>query len=90
MTIVRVPRQFMSYTDQQKLHATEGSSVVEVLTNLTKRFPDLVGPVFTDDLYPLPFVGLFVDGIAVTSEQDRHRPLGSNAKLILINAVAGG
>lgn len=80
----------MIYTEQQKLHTTEGSSIVDVLTNLTRRFPDLIGPVFTDDLYPLPFVGLFVDGMPVTSEHDRHRPLYSNAQIILINAVAGG
>jgi len=51
---------------------------------------DLIGPVFSEDLYPLPFVGLFVDGRPVTSEHDRRCPLDSNAQLILINAVAGG
>jgi hypothetical protein len=80
----------MPYTDHHKTHTTDGLCVRDVLNNLTARFPDLIGPVFSEDLHPLPFVGLFVDGMPVTSEHDRHRPLNSNAQLILINAVAGG
>jgi hypothetical protein len=80
----------MPYTNQHKTHAAEVLCVNDVLSNLTVRFPDLIGPVFSEDLYPLPFVGLFVDGVRVTSEHDRRCPLGSNAQLILINAVAGG
>jgi hypothetical protein len=80
----------MSYTNQHKTHDTEGLCVNDVLSNLTTRFPDLIGPVFSEDLYPLPFVGLFLDGVPVTSEQDRRCPLDSKAQLILINAVAGG
>jgi hypothetical protein len=80
----------MPYTDQHKTHVTEGLCVSDVLNNLTTRFPDLIGPVFSEDLYPLPFVGLFVNGMPVTSEYDRRSPLDTNAQLILINAVAGG
>lgn len=90
MAVVHFPRQFMRYTNQHKTHTTEGSCVSDVLNNLIAQFPGLVGPVFTEDLHPLPFVGLFVDGKPVTSEHDRSRPLESNAQLILINAVAGG
>ena len=90
MAVVHFPRQFMPYTNQHKTHAAEGLCVNDVLRNLTVQFPDLIGPVFSEDLYPLPFVGLFVDGVHVTSEHDRRCPLGSNAQLILINAVAGG
>jgi hypothetical protein len=90
MAIVHFPRQFMRYTKQNKTHTTEGSCVNDVLNNLITRFPGLVGPLFTEDLNPLPFVGLYVDGKPVTNEHDRRRPLESNAQLILINAVAGG
>ncbi|KEX94383.1 hypothetical protein HA62_07980 [Pseudomonas putida] len=90
MAVVHFHRQFMSYTNQHKTHTTEGSCVSDVLNNLTAHYPDLIGPVFTADLHPLPFVGLFVDGMSVTSEHDRLRPLDSNAQLILISAVAGG
>jgi len=90
MAVVHFPRQFMHYAEQHKTHVTEGLCVSDVLNNLTARFPDLIGPVFSEDLYPLPFVGLFVDGMPVTNEHDRHCPLDSNAQLILINAVAGG
>jgi len=90
MAVVHFPRQFMSYTNQLKTLAIEGVCVSDVLSNLTARFLDLIGPVFSEDLYPLPFVGLFVDGIPVTSEHDRRSPLDRNAQLILINAVAGG
>jgi|GEM_PF-7093068 len=90
MPVIHFPRQFLPFTDQHKTYITEGSCVNDVLSNLAVRFPDLIGPVFSEDLYPLPFVGLFVDGKPVTSEYDRHRPLNSNAQLILINAVAGG
>lgn len=90
MVVVHFPRQFLPYTDHHKTHVTEGLCVCDVLNNLAIRFPDLIGPVFSEDLYPLPFVGLFVDGMPVSSEHDRFRPLESNAQLILINAVAGG
>ncbi|WP_248751752.1 MoaD/ThiS family protein [Pseudomonas sp. MWU15-20650] len=90
MAVVHFPRQFMPYTDQHKTHVAEGVCVNDVLGNLTTRFPALIGPVFSEDLHPLPFVGLFVNGMPVMSEQDRGRPLDSNAQLILINAVAGG
>lgn len=90
MTVVHFPRQFLIYTDQHKTHTTEGLCVNDVLNNLTARFPDLIGPVFSKDLYPLPFVGLFVNGMPMTSENDRRCPLDGNAQLILISAVAGG
>ena len=90
MPVVHFPRQFMPYTDQNKTHTTDGSCVSDILNNLTLRFPDLIGQVFSQELHPLPFVGLFVNGLPITSEHDRRRPLDSNAELILINAVAGG
>lgn len=90
MAVVHFPRQFMSYTDQHKKYSTEGLCVSDVLKNLTARFPDLIGPVFSEDLYPLPFVGLFIDGMPITSERDRLSYLERDAQLILVNAVAGG
>ena len=83
MAVVHFPRQFMSYTEQHKTHVTEGLCVSDVLNNLTARFPDLIGPVFSEDLYPLPFVGLFVDGMPVTSEHDRRCPPVSYTHLTL-------
>ncbi|MNF48449.1 hypothetical protein D3C81_747980 [compost metagenome] len=90
MVVIHFPRQFMPYTDQHKTYVTEGLCINDVLRKLTARFPGLIGPVFSEDLYPLPFVGLFVDGIPVASEHHRHCPLNSNVHLILVNAVAGG
>lgn len=90
MVVIHFPRQFMPYTDQHKTYATEGSCINDVLHKLTARFPSLIGPVFSEDLYPLPFVGLFVDGVPVTSEHLHYCPLNGNAHLVLVNAVAGG
>lgn len=90
MAIVHFPRQFMSYTDQYKTHCVEGFSLSEVLKNLTVQFPALIGPVFSQDLHPLPFVGLFVNGQLVANEHDYPSPLDRNSQLVIINAVAGG
>lgn len=90
MALVHFPRQFLRYTKQHKTYPAEGLCLSDVINNLIVQFPDLVGPVFTEDLQPLPFVGIFVDGNPVTCEHDRSRPLESSAQLILINAVAGG
>ncbi len=90
MTIVHFPRQFRLYTDHHKKHLIDGSCVRDVIQNLVNQFPELIGPVFSQDLHPLPFVGLFLDGQPVVSEQDLRLSVNSNANLILINAVAGG
>ncbi len=90
MVVIHFPRQFMPYTDQHKTYITEGLCINDVLRNLTARFPGLIGPVFSENLCPLPFVGLFVDGMSVASEHHRHCPLNGNSHLILVNAVAGG
>lgn len=90
MATIKFPRQFLSYTEQRKTHTIEGSCVEDLLSRLTTRFPLLIGPVFSDELEPQPFVGLFVDNRPVITEEDRRCLLGSDAQLILISAVAGG
>ena len=90
MAHVHFPRQFLPFTDQNKEHVTEGICIADVLKNLTARFPELIGPVFSEDLYPLPFVGLFVNGMPVTTEDERRAPLETDSQIVLINAVAGG
>lgn len=90
MPTVRIPRQFQIYTKKVKLLTLKGASLREVLVNLTQGYPALIGPVFSNDLQPLPFVGLFIDGSIVEGDIDFINALRDDAELVIINAVAGG
>lgn len=90
MPIVRLPRQLQKHTDHVHLHKFDGTSVNELINSLTKKYPALIGPVFSSDLQPAPFIGLFINGSMIDCEAAFLAPLPPHAELVIINAVAGG
>ena len=90
MTTIDFPRQLRRFTEQHQYYESFGCSLHDVLKDLTARFPELIGTVFSEAFRPLPFIALFVDEMAITTDADLTAPLRDGARITLLNAVAGG
>ena len=73
---VMIPTALRSYAEDTESVSIEGDSAVEVLKNLTERFPKLRPHLFSDDGQLRNFVNVFVNGEGIRFQEGADRPVG--------------
>ena len=82
MTTVRIPPTLRAAVGGQREVPAVGTTVGEVLDDLTSRFPGLDGQ--------LKFANVYVDGEDIRTLDDLETPVREGATVILLPAMAGG
>jgi len=89
MPIVRIPPILRPEAGNHRQVELAGSTVREVLENLTATYPSLRDRIFAGDELP-QFLNVFVDGADVRLADGLQTPVSEGATVILLPAVAGG
>ncbi len=82
MSVVRIPPTLRTATGGAREVPAAGSTVADVLDDLTSRFPALEGQ--------LQFANVYVDGEDIRTLDELNTPVREGATIILLPAMAGG
>lgn len=87
---VYIPTPFRRLAGNQVYVQVEGSTVAEVLNNLSDRFPSLKDMIF-DDSYEVPgHINIYVNNHEIHSLNGKETPLSDGDEVAVIPAIAGG
>ena len=89
MSVVRVPPVLRPEAGGAKEVEASGSTVRELLEDLSARLPALGSRVFGEGEIR-PFVNVYVDGEDVRTRDGLETPVREGATVILLPAMAGG
>jgi molybdopterin synthase sulfur carrier subunit len=89
MANVRIPPILRPEAGDNRQLELPGETVREVLESLVTAYPSLRDRIFEGDGLP-QFLNVFVDGSDVRLFDGLETPVGPDATLILLPAVAGG
>jgi molybdopterin converting factor small subunit len=90
MPTLRIPTPLRPYTAGASELAVQGSTVAEVLTDLTARYPDLRQHLFTEAGELRAFVNLFVNDEDVRFLDGAATTLDEDDRLMILPSIAGG
>ena len=90
MSIVRIPPTLREEAGGEREVLAEGSTVREVLDDLTGRFPELRTQLFNGDEEIAPFVNVYLEGEDVRTLDGLDTPVREGQTVILLPAMAGG
>jgi molybdopterin converting factor small subunit len=90
MPVLRIPTPLRAYTDGKSEVAVSGSSISEVLADLTTQYPALRPHLFNEGGDLRPFVNLFVGESNIKDLQGVDTPIKDGEKIMLIPSIAGG
>ena len=90
MPVLRIPTPLRAYTEGKSEVAVSGSSISEVLTDLTAQYPALKPHLFNEGGDLRPFVNLFVGENNIKDLQGVDTPIKDGEKIMLIPSIAGG
>ena len=89
MTRVRIPPTLRRDTGGAREVGANGTTVREVLEDLTEQFPALREAIYEDgDI--APFVNVYVGGEDVRTLEGAETPVREGTTVILLPAMAGG
>jgi molybdopterin synthase sulfur carrier subunit len=86
---VRIPPILRSEAGNHRNVEAEGGTVREVLENLVETYPTLRERIFEGEELP-QFLNVFIDGTDVRLNDGLETPVGADATVVLLPAVAGG
>ena len=89
MTVVRVPPVLRSEAGGVRELQADGTTVREVMEDLTRRVPALGTRIYSDGELQ-PFVNVYVDGEDVRTRDGLDTPVRDSSTVILLPAMAGG
>ena len=89
MSTVRVPPVLREEAGGAREVEAEGTTVRELLEDLTERVPELGAKVY-DGAEIQPYVNVYVDGEDVRTSGGLDAPVRENATVVLLPAMAGG
>jgi MoaD family protein len=87
---VLLPTPLRSYTEHQPAVSLAGTTVGEVLSELTTRYPSLHRHLFTDDGKLRSYVNVYVNDQDIRYLQKEQTPLEDNDTVSIIPSIAGG
>jgi molybdopterin converting factor small subunit len=90
MSTVRIPPVLRVSTGGQKLVASGGTTVGEVLTTLVATHPGLGGQLFSSDGDLNRFMNIFVNDTDIRHLQILATPVTEMDTIVLLPAMAGG
>jgi sulfur-carrier protein len=86
---VRIPPTLRAETEGAREVEASGSTVRELLDDLTRRFPALRGQLLEEDDLA-PFVNVYLEGEDVRTKYGLETPVDEASTIILLPAMAGG
>lgn len=89
MSVVRVPPVLRSEAGGEREVEASGSTVRELLEDLSSRMPALGSKVYGEGEIQ-SFVNVYVDGEDVRTRDGLDTPVRNNSTVILLPAMAGG
>jgi molybdopterin synthase sulfur carrier subunit len=89
VTVVRIPPTLRAETGGERQVEAEGSTVRDVLEDLTQRFPALRDRLWENGDVA-PFVNVYVGGEDVRTRDGIDTPVSAGQTVILLPAMAGG
>lgn len=89
MSVIRVPPVLRTEAGGAREVEATGSTVRELLDDLTNRMPALGARVYEGGVIQ-PFVNVYVDGEDVRTREGLDTPVRDSSTVILLPAMAGG
>jgi molybdopterin synthase sulfur carrier subunit len=89
VSVVRVPPVLRTESGGAREVEASGSTLRELLEDLTTRVPDLGSRVYADGELQT-YVNVYVDGEDVRTRDGLDTPVGETSTVILLPAMAGG
>ena len=90
MTVaVRIPPTLRAEVGGARLLEASGSTVAEVLRDITERYPAL-GAQLLEDGELASYVNVYVDGEDIRTREGTETTVAEGEQLILLPAMAGG
>src|SRR5437016_4263755 len=90
MAKVRIPAPLRKLTGDQRVVQASGTTLVDLVEDLERRFPGMRARLVDGDGRVHSFVNIFVDDQDVRFLQGLATPLGEEAEVAIIPAMAGG
>jgi molybdopterin converting factor small subunit len=90
MPVLRIPTPLRPYTDGQSEVPVSGATVLDALSDLTRRYPAIKQHLLKENGDLRPFVNLFKGPENVSDLQGLQTPLSADDRLRIIPSIAGG
>ena len=90
MAAIRIPTPLRAYAEGQAQVTVTGTTVGEVLADLTRQHPGLKQHLFSEAGELRPFVNLYLNDEDVRYLGGVNTPISENDLLKLIPSIAGG
>jgi len=87
---VLIPTPLRQYTGKQASVELAATTVAEMLSALTARFPDLRKQLFTDDGKLRRFVNVYVNDEDIRYLEQENTPVKQGDTVSIVPSVAGG
>lgn len=87
---VQIPGPLRVHTEQQSKVQSEGSTVGEVLQNLSSQYPGISGQLYESNGSVRRFINLFVNGEDIRSKDGLDTTVNEGDKIGILPAMAGG
>lgn len=89
-TKILIPTPLRPYTDKQEAVEAAGSTIGELLTDLTTRFPGLKAHLYNEQGKLRSFVNIYLNDEDIRYMQKDQTPVSANDTVSIIPSVAGG
>lgn len=87
---IYIPTPLRLYAGNQEALELEGSTVAEVLKNLTEQYADLRKHLFTEEGQLRNFVNVYVNDEDMRYLQRENTPVKDNDTISIVPSIAGG
>ena len=89
-TKILIPTPLRAYTDKQDVVEADGTTVGELLANMTAQYTDLRQHLYTDAGKLRNFVNIYVNDDDIRYLDKEQTPVTSDDTVSIIPSVAGG
>jgi hypothetical protein len=90
-THVILPRGLAAFARGETRLSLPSGTLGDVIAEIHRRYPGLVGRLVTESFVSLPFMAIYVDGEQVPSSKSiTSVPAGPGSEILIVQAVAGG
>ena len=89
-TKILIPTPLRTYTAMQDTIEVEGSTVGELLSNMTSTYTELRKHLFTEDGKLRNFVNIYVNDDDIRYLDKEETPVSSDGTVSIVPSVAGG
>lgn len=90
MPTVRIPTPLRKYTQGQEQVSVAGARVADVVADLEKNYPGIRERILDDAGKVRRFVNIFVDDEDIRFLDNLDTPVGDDAEVSIVPAIAGG